>query len=791
MVVRLAKWALILVVALVVLAVGAIAFVFYRAMPDYSGVAVLPGLTGEVRVYRDAHGVPHIFAPSMNDSARALGYIHASERLYQMEIQRRAGQGRLAEIAGADLVGVDKFIRTLGFYRLAASSFSVMSPETQAYYQAYADGVNAFLTSHKGRLPPEFLILGDDPEPWTPPDSIVWGKLMSLQLSSNYALEVQRGELAKKMPPEMARLLFPAAPAGSPITTLPASHATHAQVPSAQDQLGALIGLDHGASNEWVVAGARTKSGKPILANDPHLGLEAPILWYLARIVTPELSLKGASVPGLPGVLLGQNDHIAWGFTTADTDTQDLFIETIDPNNPAQYLTPSGPQPFLARDEIIHVKGAPDLTIKVRATRHGPVLSDIDKQLADLAGEGKVMALAFAGLGDKDTTTQALMGVNRASNWDEFLEALKLFQTPTQNLVFADTAGNIGFISPGLVPIRKSGDGLTPAEGASGEADWTGFIPFAELPQAYNPGTGFLFNANNANVPDDNVLFFGRDWEENYRARRIQQFMDTIDKHSLDTSAAMQADILSLAATDFLPLLKRIAPSDEPAKRALGLLAAWDGAMDKDRPEPLIFEAWLSALRRILIEEKAGLALSEKGPYAAMTLYSLLKDHLEWCSAPQKADPDCGAAMGRALDEALALLTRRDGAEMSQWRWGVEHVSQLTHKLYSHLPLLDRVSDLSLPASGGYYTLDRGEAFNPKPEHPFARLHAAGFRGLYDLADPDKSRFIITTGESGHIFSKHYGDFVELWSAGKAITMAGSEAELKQGGAEELVLTGK
>jgi penicillin amidase len=253
----------------------------------------------------------------------------------------------------------------------------------------------------------------------------------------------------------------------------------------------------------------------------------------------------------------------------------------------------------------------------------------------------------------------------------------------------------------------------------------------------------------------------------------------------------MQADILSLAATDFLPLLKRIAPSDEPAKRALGLLAAWDGAMDKDRPEPLIFEAWLSALRRILIEEKAGLALSEKGPYAAMTLYSLLKDHLEWCSAPQKADPDCGAAMGRALDEALALLTRRDGAEMSQWRWGVEHVSQLTHKLYSHLPLLDRVSDLSLPASGGYYTLDRGEAFNPKPEHPFARLHAAGFRGLYDLADPDKSRFIITTGESGHIFSKHYGDFVELWSAGKAITMAGSEAELKQGGAEELVLTGK
>ncbi|MGA2793443.1 MAG: penicillin acylase family protein, partial [Roseiarcus sp.] len=287
MVGRLLKWALIVVVALGVLAFGAIAAIFYRAMPDYAGAASLPGLTGEVRVYRDAHGVPHIFAPSMNDAARALGYIHASERLYQMEIQRRAGQGRLAEIAGADLIGVDRFIRTLGFNRLAESSFAALRPETQAYLQAYADGVNAFLATHKGRLPPEFLILGDDPEPWRPADSIVWGKLMSLQLSQNYAIEEDRAQLAQKMPPDMARLLYPGAPAGSPITTLPTGGATHSEIPSAQDRLGALIGLDHGASNEWVVAGARTQTGKPILANDPHLGIEAPILWYLARIVTP------------------------------------------------------------------------------------------------------------------------------------------------------------------------------------------------------------------------------------------------------------------------------------------------------------------------------------------------------------------------------------------------------------------------------------------------------------------------------------------------------------------------
>jgi penicillin amidase len=399
------------------------------------------------------------------------------------------------------------------------------------------------------------------------------------------------------------------------------------------------------------------------------------------------------------------------------------------------------------------------------------------------------MALAFSGLGDRDTTTEALMRVNRAANWDQFLDALKLYQTPTQNIVFADTAGNIGFISPGLVPLRKAGDGLTPADGASGGADWTGFIPFAQLPQSYNPPAGFLFNANNANVADDHVPSFGRDWEENYRARRIQQFFDTTDRHSLETSATMQADLLSLAATDFLPLLKRIEPADDRARQALALMTAWDGRMDKDLPEPLMFEAWLAAMRRILIDEKAGLALPEKGPYAAMTLFSLVTDHPDWCGSAAKPDPDCRATMTRALDESLALLTQRDGADLTKWRWGDEHVAQLTHKLYSHLPLLDRLSDLSLPTSGGFYTLDRGEGFNPKPDHPFARTHAAGFRGLYDLGDPDKTRFIIATGESGHIFSRHYGDLVPLWVMGQGITLAGTEAELKQAGAEELVFS--
>jgi len=448
-----------------VLAVGGAACVFYRAQPDYTGREKMAGLSDSVDIYRDNYGVPHIFASNMNDAARALGYVHAGERLFQMEMQRRAGQGRLSEMVGADMLGVDKFTRTLGLYKLAQSSFEAMSPEAQSYFQAYADGVNAWLDSHKHKLPPEFLLLQATPEKWQPADSVVWGKLMALQLSHNYPLEMLRAELAGKMPPEQMQWLFPMPPARTPVTTQPGlvDQKQHAD-DNANAKLATLLGLDHAASNEWVVGGKRTASGKPILANDPHLGLEAPILWYLARIVTPEGSIKGATVPGLPIVLLGQNDRVAWGFTTTGSDVQDLFVETIDPANADHYLTPEGSEAFAAHDEIIHVKNAPDVVLKVRATRHGPVLSDINAKMAGLAGAGKVMALAFTGLGDKDTTSEALMRMNRAPNAAEFLEALKLYQTPPQNIVYADRDGAFGYINPGLVPVRKKGDGLMPAD---------------------------------------------------------------------------------------------------------------------------------------------------------------------------------------------------------------------------------------------------------------------------------------------------------------------------------------
>jgi penicillin G amidase len=783
---RLINWTASLVLALVVFATLAGGYLFYRAMPAYSGADKLPGLSAEVRVWRDSYGAPHIFADSMDDAARALGYLHASERMFQMDILRRVGQGRMAEIRGGDLLGVDKFIRTLGFYREAESSFSALSPWAQKRLEAYAEGVNAFLASHA--LPPEFLLAGDSPEPWKPADTLVIGKIEAYQLSRNYKIKLLRARLSRKLGSEQESWMFPGARPGDPITTLPAIGDTHASSESIDDELGGLTGIGQGASNEWVIAGSRTATGKPILANDPHLELSAPILWYLARVVTPEGSVKGATLPGAPVFVLGQNASIAWGLTTADSNVEDLFIETVDPTDPSKYLTPDGPKPFDARVETIHVKGGADVKLTVRTTRHGPVLSDVNADLADFVGPGKAVALAFTGLGDRDTTAEAFLRLNAARNWAEFLDALRVYQTPTQNFVYADGSGDIGFLNPGLVPLRKTGDGFALVDGASGAFDWTGTIPFEKWPQLHNPGTGFAFNANNADFPDDHEPSFGQDWEENFRARRIQQFFDAINKHSLETSAKMQADHLSLDVKDLQPFIAMIAPSDERARQAQTMLLSWNAVMDKDRAEPLIYTAFLSSLHKILIEDKTGLPMKERGPFAATTLVSLMRDHPSWCDSPGAPDPDCRKALGRALDDGLALLVKRDGANMIQWRWGAEHKALLQHQVFSHVPLLDRLSDLSVSSSGGFYTLDRGGGFEASSDMPFARTHGGGFRGLYDLADAEKSRFMIATGESGHIFSPHYGDLTQLWNDVKSITLAGSEDQLKKAGAQELTL---
>ena len=757
-------------------------------MPAYSGAERLPGLSSEARVWRDAYGVPHIFAGSMDDAARALGYLHASERMFQMDILRRVGQGRMAEIRGADLLPVDKFIRTVGFYREAETSFSALSPWAQKRLEAYAEGVNAFLASHA--LPPEFLLAGDDPEPWKPADTLVIGKIEAYQLSQNFKLKLLRARLTAKLGEERANWLFPGARPSDPITTLPAISETHASSASVDDELGALTGIGKGASNEWVIAGSRTATEKPILANDPHLELGAPILWYLARIITPEGSVKGATLPGAPVFVLGQNDSIAWGLTTANSNVQDLFIETVDPADPSKYLSPDGPKPFKTREETIHVKGGPDVRLTIRATRHGPVLSDVNADLADFAGPGKAVALAFTGLRRSRHDRRSLHAGQFRAKLGRISRCAPPLSDPDPELRLCryrrrhrlpEPRSWCRCASPETVSSR--------VDGVVGRLRLDRNDSVRTMAATAQPGNWLRFQRQQRQFPQRSRAQFraglGREFP---RPPYPAVLRYALDKHSLDTSAAMQADHLSLDVKELQPFIAMIAPSDEHARKAQAMLLGWNAVMDKDRAEPLIYTAFLRSLHKILIDDKTGLPMKEKGPFAATTLISLMRDHPFWCDFPGTPDPDCRKALGRALDDGLALLVKRDGADMSHWRWGAEHRAVLQHQVYSHVPLLDRLSDLSVSSSGGFYTLDRGGGFEVFSDLPFARTQGGGFRGLYDLANPDKSRFMIATGESGHIFSRHYGDLAPLWNDVKSITLAGSEEQLKKAGAQELTL---
>ncbi|MEX0758261.1 MAG: penicillin acylase family protein, partial [Tistlia sp.] len=464
------------------------------------------------------------------------------------------------------MVKYDLLMRTLGFGRQVDAQVATLRPETRALLEGYAAGVNAWLDSHGGALPPEFLALAR-PAPWTPADSLLWAKLMALRLSGNWRDELRNVRLDAVLGPGDWADLFPDEPA--------ASHPT-----IAGDDLAALAGrtllsavpellTSYGASNLWAVEGARTGTGKPVLANDPHLMLQVPSTWYLARLETPEGVLAGATSPGVPVVLIGHNGHIAWGLTTTHSDTQDFAIETLDPEDPSRYLTPDGPRPFETRSETIPVRGGEAVEATLRQGRFGPVVSDAvgPKDYPDL-GEDRVATLAWPALTDRDSTPDALVALNRARGWDDFREAMRLWQAPQQNVFYADVEGHIGFWSPGLVPIRLGYDGSRPVDARDREAIWSGFVPFESLPHALDPAQGWLANANNRIAGRDYPFSIAKEWQNPARYRRIAEVLEAQPRHGPEEAAALQLDQVSLSARRLLPLLLESAPAEGEANPA-------------------------------------------------------------------------------------------------------------------------------------------------------------------------------------------------------------------------------
>ena len=759
--------------------------------PQTHGTVAIPGLDATVEVVRDRQGVPHIFAATERDAYRALGYVHAQDRLWQMETMRRAGAGRLAELVGTRFgdfaLRNDRAMRTLGVYRAAEAMAATLSPGARAAFDAYADGVNAYLATRREALPIEFQLLRHTPEPWKPADSLVWAKLMALQLSANYRDELFRARVLQRLTPAQVEDLFPADPPGAPVTLAAELRGLDLE-PAVRRTLAALptLGFDT-ASNEWALTGARTTTGKPILANDPHLGLDAPILWYLARIVTPGFTMTGATVPGVPLHILGHNGHVAWGFTTTHSDTQDIFVEKIDPQDAARYVAPDGNRPFGQRTETIRIAGQPDEALSVRETRHGPVISDLEAPEATPAGHA--LALAFPGLAGDDSSAEALYRLNHAADAEAVRQALRLHVAPQQNVVYADRSGEVGFLSPARVPIRRKGDGRVPVPGWTGEYDWTGFLPVYALPQAVNPPSGQFVNANNAVVGHDYPYRLATEWPDPSRAKRIVEMLGS-GRHSVEDVARQQMDSVSLPARDFLPELLKYPVPKGIATDAVALLRGWDGTMARDRPEPLIFEAWQRELVRTVFADELGADFPSYWDLRPAALRHVMRNAPQWCDdVTTPAKETCADAVATALTTALAALEKRHGSNPGRWRWGDEHRAMLNHRMIGQMPVIGGMADLSIETDGGFFTVNRGTTRIRDSAAPFAHVHGAGYRGVYDLADLDNSRFVIATGQSGNPFAPHWGDLVSTWRDGGSLRLTGDRGTLATAGAEVLTLT--
>ncbi|MXW93102.1 MAG: penicillin acylase family protein [Rhodospirillaceae bacterium] len=788
------RWTLRIAATLVLMlaVAGVVMFFWFRtSLPRLDGPVTVAGLEKPVSIVRDRRGIPHIYAGTENDAWFALGYVHAQDRLFQMEMQRRAGQGRLAEIIGPPGLRADRLFRTLGLYRRAQDSVKHLAPGQLKMLEAYAAGVNQWLKTRKGTLPPEFNLTGLEFEPWKPADTLVWGKLMAVRLSTDWRGELLRARIVQKAGKEALPVLFPPYPGDAPVTVGP-----HREGLLKGVDFGALLAAlpaevrGGGASNVWALGPGRTTTGAAILASDPHLGMNAPVLWYVAHISAPGLTLSGATVPGGPLLIMGHNGHIAWGLTTTYIDTDDVILEKLDPADPNRYMADGRSVPFQYRTETIKVRFGADVRLTIRESRNGPAL-DYNEELREYGEKnGRVAVLRAPWLSRADTSAVAFAGINKARNWAEFRNALRLFIGPIQNFLYADTAGNIGYLVPGVVPIRKRpGAGWLPQDGADPGTALAGTIPFDSLPQSFNPPGGVLINANNRIAGSDYPYFLSQSWGDHYRAARIAQMLAAKERFTPDEVARMQADHVSLAARATLPLLLKVEPADDRQRRVLDMLKAWDGAMALTRPEPLIYAAWFRELNRRLYADELGEVAKRYVSNRPDVVIGILTKHRQWCDdVGTDATEDCPAILRASLAAALDFLSDRLGDDPAVWRWGDLHYAEMRHQAFGPIPLLGRLTTIRIAANGSRFTVTKAPA-DFRSGNSYATRQGPGFRGVYDFSDLKKSRFTLSSGQSGNPYSEYYDNLVQEWRDVRHWRLAPDEAAARRGAVGVLTLT--
>ncbi|MFM9844382.1 MAG: penicillin acylase family protein [Dongiaceae bacterium] len=771
--------ALLGIVVLAALAIAGVVFIWMpTSLPQTTGEIIVPGLAAPVQILRDADGIVTIRAENDADAAFALGYVHAQDRLAQMEMMRRLVAGRLSEIVGSMTLSTDRTMRVLGLYRAAEQSEALLPDDARARLEAYAAGVNAYLDGHSGAWPPEFEVLRHRPEPWRVADSLAWGRIMALRLSSNYWMELLRYRLSRKLAPAELDSLMPLGNGAQRAANLPSVPAAQASLLASLDPI---LRPSRGASNSFAVSGSRTASGAPILANDPHLSLDSPIVWYLVRIESPGHLLVGATSPGGPFVIIGHNGHLVWSLTTTHSDTQDLFLEKLDSADPARYATPDGTAAFDTRTETIRVRGGEDEEIVIRSSRHGPIMSDLTRfQWAD---KGYVLVLSWPGLRADDRTATGIHRLNYAATVDEAFSALHDFHSPQQNFVLADSAGNIGFVAAGRVPVRKtlSANSMMPAPGWDGDYDWTGFLPFKDLPQVKNPPEGFIATANSKITPEGYSHFITGHWQESYRQDRIRELLRADAKLTMDSAAEIMRDTYSAAAKKqlaaLMPSLETMGAVTSEEKAAIEILRQWDFHIDRNQAAPLILTTWLREVGKAFFSDRLGDEFVDYIRTNSMAAIDAVGgEDAAWCRLPGQGQIGaCLEKLQNAFRTAIKQLIGRYGNDLGKWRWGDAHQARFANPLLDRVPLLGSWLFTPLETDGDEYTLSRGTAGidyeSGEPVYP--HIHGASMRAIFDLANLDDSRFMLAGGQSGNPLSPHYRDLLPRWRDQQYFTMVG------------------
>ncbi len=827
---------------IITLTVGSVVGYFIRApMPQVAGTIKTGGVQNEVTIYRDEWGVPHIYAETTHDLFFAQGYVHAQDRFWQMEYYRRLGSGRLSELFGQRTLEFDRFIRTLGWARTAAQDEAALDQDTRLAFQWYADGVNAYLTTHSN-LGLEFTLLGAQgvsykPEQWTVLNTLTWLKVLAWDLGGNLKDELIRVKLIQTIGWEASLELRPLYPGDHPIIVPnPVVGFDASAALAAVNRLNELTGggLEGIGSNNWVISGALTDTGKPYLANDPHLRVQMPSIWYENGLHCRKIAdycqydVVGVSLAGAPAVILGHNQNIAWGATNLGPDVQDLFLEKINPDNPNQYEVNGAWVDAKIVPELIRVRGkvepAPpgsvyneltdttNLTLNVRITRHGPLINDAYPAAANLSGEyagiqiptPSALALRWTALTGPAATFRSALKINQAKNWDEFRAALHDWVVPAQNFVYADKDNNIGYQAAGQIPIRRNHEGLLPVPGWTDDYEWVDAIPFDQLPYLYNPPEGYIFTANNAVVGDNYPYLLTRDWaDRGYRAERIRQMLTARQPVTLEMIKAQQGDNLNLSAQEVLPYLTALTFENRQLQNGLQLLKSWDYQQHKDSAPAALYNLfWVRLINNTFLDEVP--EPSDVGPGGAtmLAMRNLLPqpDNHWWdnVTTPDKVETR-DDILRQSFSEAYQAGDSLLGADPASWTWGRLHTATFRNQTLgrSGIGWIEFLFNRGpVAASGGpaiinaaAYELTPDENKNVNLAGTFEVTMAPSLRLIVDLSNFGNSQAMLTTGQSGHPFNSHYTDMIEPWQLNQYHTLLWEREAVSGAARTTLVLT--